>query len=196
MTTGKTLQKLNPEPKRLWLEGLRSERYSQTREAFYREEPGVIMDGEDETDHQAGHCCLAVFTDVAIRAGVPGVRAIRNGDGVVERYEQLHAWNDETLEWEPLEPDDVETVLAERKEWTAEVDNEDGDPQEEDKGPWYQWQVCGDDLPAVVSWWAGLDGVTDPVLAEHDEGVLTAVHANDEDKFSFLAIAELVEKNL
>lgn len=46
---------LLPEPKRLWLEGLRSEEFAQTK--------GALRDDE-------GYCCLGVLCEVAIKAGV------------------------------------------------------------------------------------------------------------------------------
>lgn len=60
---------MNPEPKRLWVEALRSGKFKQGKSALKQR----CGDGEPE------YCCLGVLCEVAIRAGV-NVR-VREADG-------------------------------------------------------------------------------------------------------------------
>jgi hypothetical protein len=53
------IAQLQPEPKRLWLEALRSDRFRQGKSYLAQVEDGVTK-----------HCCLGVLCEVAIEAGV------------------------------------------------------------------------------------------------------------------------------
>jgi hypothetical protein len=59
--------KMNPEPKRLWVEALRSGTFVQARNDFT----------DNGLEGKSTHCCLAVLTDIAVQQGVPGVRKVQ-----------------------------------------------------------------------------------------------------------------------
>ena len=66
-----------------WVEALRSGEYEQARQAFTRIEDGKVK-----------HCCLAVLTDLACKAGVEGIRRSRNyeKDGMYEVGDSDRGW--------------------------------------------------------------------------------------------------------
>ena len=187
--------------KQLWIGALRGGTYSQTREAFYREAPGPDPDGTGR--FPAGHCCLAVLTDVAWRNDLRTIRAVDDSGNTitpdsgkqVEYYQELKVWGEDDDEWVPVDPTNggAEEALG-YTAWTY-----DYDPYSEPGAPWHKWENCEDELPVSVSLWAGLAGETNPTLAPSGDPMVAdtkAIAANDSKDWTFEQIADAVEEHL
>jgi hypothetical protein len=57
-------------------------------------------------------------------------------------------------------------------------------------------QICSnEELTTIVRDWAGLED-TNPILEIRDDTEFTAINANDDERFNFNEIADLIEANL
>ena len=147
--------RMNPEIKTAWVEALRSDEYEQGTDMLVQWESGDLA-----------YCCLGVLCDLAVKAGVEGVRF----DSQLAQFE----------EYVPIYSDGSRA---------------DFDDEAEEEGLDRDWLVKEDEvLPSTVVRWAGL--ADDNPMVEEKNLSTWNDGSSVGDGLSFLAIADMIERNL